>query len=228
MKNRTVIDWARVESELIRHEKISHYGNSHKEMLLRTAIESSIEKAKRLIRAKTSCVVKKVAVGERAGTMAVEGGITLNAGKTAKALSKSHYLAVFVVTIGPRLENCAVKLMKDGDSLEGYLLDKIGSIAAEEIAQSFEDFLRKDFSKKSLSVSMRYSPGYCGWPTEEQQKLNTILPFSNAGIKLNESCMMVPRKSISAVCGIGSEGVFAKIKAPCTLCGLKGCSYRRA
>ena len=131
------------------------------------------------------------------------------------------------MTIGKVLEDKASLLMREGDHLGGYLLDRIGSLAVESLARSFEEYLRKNYEVKNMSVSMRISPGYCDWPIEEQFNLAKALDFSKAGVRLTRNCMMVPRKSITAIVGIGPKRLFSKTKSQCEACDKKDCDYRR-
>jgi cobalamin-dependent methionine synthase I len=133
----------------------------------------------------------------------------------------------FLVTIGKDVEDAATSCMDSGDHLLGYLLDRAGSFAVESLAKNTEDALRRALAPKDLSVSMRFSPGYCDWPVEEQFKLIKIIDFAKAGVTLTKSCVMIPKKSISAVVGIGPKELFAKAKSPCALCNMKVCDYRR-
>ena len=96
-----------------------------------------------------------------------------------------------------------------------------------EYAKNAEDAIRDEYAAKGFSVSMRYSPGYCDFPIEEQFKLNKALNFSKIGIAINETCMMTPKKSITAIVGIGPKDLFKKKMSQCVVCGKKDCSYRR-
>jgi len=137
------------------------------------------------------------------------------------------HIYAFLVTIGKGVEEAATSLMNSGDHLLGYLLDRAGSFAVESMAKNMEDTLRRSLAPENLSVSMRFSPGYCDWPIEEQFKLAGIIDFAKAGVVLTENCVMIPKKSISAVVGIGPKVLFAKVKSPCAVCNMKVCDYRR-
>ncbi|MDD5137031.1 MAG: vitamin B12 dependent-methionine synthase activation domain-containing protein, partial [Candidatus Omnitrophica bacterium] len=108
-----------------------------------------------------------------------------------------------------------------------YLLDRVGSFAVESMAKNIEETLRKKLARKNLSVSMRFSPGYCDWPIEEQFKLAKIIDFDKAGVSLTESCVMIPRKSITAIVGVGPKDLFKEVRSPCAACNMKVCDYRR-
>ena len=61
------------------------------------------------------------------------------------------------------------------------------------------------------------------------QPLDEIIPidFSKAGVELTEGCMMVPKKSISAIAAVADEGVFKASMSGCDICENKGCDFRR-
>jgi cobalamin-dependent methionine synthase I len=134
---------------------------------------------------------------------------------------------VAVVTIGGALEKEASALTSGSDPLCGYLLDRIGSLAVESLADRLEKSLRYDYGARRKSVSSRFSPGYCYWPIEEQLKLDRLLAFAEAGVTLNEACMMVPKKSISCIMAVADEGVFREFVSSCDICEKQECDFRR-
>jgi len=54
------------------------------------------------------------------------------------------------------------------------------------------------------------------------------ISLSKIGITLNKNCMMIPKKSITAIVGLGPKGLFKKSRSQCGICDKKDCSYRRA
>lgn len=213
------IDWSLVRSDLLKQEKIK--------AALITAVDGYLEKSKSLILTHTVSVEKNIMV-IGPSSIEIEGGIKFNSKYLASHMKGAKLMRAFLVTLGNPLEDTASHLMKEGDGLGGYMLDRIGSIATEYLAENFENRLRETYAAKGLSVSMRFSPGYCDWPVEEQFKLADILDFSRIGVRLTEACMMTPKKSISAIVGIGPKALFSKVKSPCVLCDKKkDCDYRR-
>ncbi len=204
------IDWSWVKSELLRHERISEG---------KAAIKKVVAEALKEARSLASPASASITMNA--------GGISLLTPKISSYLKGAKSLYIYVVTIGARLEKKASLLMSKGEELKGYLLDRIGSLAVESLAEKEEEALRAECGRKGQSVSSRFSPGYCDWPLEEQRKLDGLVDFSKAGVSLTEKCMMVPKKSISAVIGIGPSGLFKKMDAPCVLCDKTDCDYRR-
>ena len=95
--------------------------------------------------------------------------------------------------------------MKDGDLLTGYVYDVIGSEVVEAAVDLMQDSLRKSMAAEGKKITNRYSPGYCGWDVAEQHKLFQLMPDNYCGIKLNDSALMNPEKSVSGFIGIGEH-----------------------
>lgn len=214
-----MIDWLRVKNELLKKEKPAS------PLSLETA-EACLKEAESLVAPKKISIEKKV-LGVSRDFVEIDGHIKFPGGKLASYIKGAGSARIFLVTIGSRLEERASLLMKEHEELRGYFLDAIGSLAVESLAEKFEDDLREKLACEDLSVSMRFSPGYCDWPIEDQFKLDEILDFSKAGVRLTKSCMMAPRKTISAMCGIGPKKLFAKKLSQCNICTMGSCDYRR-
>ena len=220
------IDWEWVRAHLSARERIGKItAGSTKEAViahLKEALDIAGSKATPRIYS-----VKKEIINFKPGSLQIEGDIILSGKELSKHIKGATHICAFVVTIGEDIEEAASSCMNSGDHLLGYLLDRAGSFAVESMAKNAEDDLRRALAPEGLSVSMRFSPGYCDWPIEEQFKLAQIIDFAKAGVILTKSCMMIPRKSISAVVGIGPKELFSKIRSPCSVCNMKVCDYRR-
>lgn len=141
-------------------------------------------------------------------------------------LRGSEELQAFICTIGDAPEEEAKSLLHSGSYLEAYVLDMWASTLTEATAEWVHQELRLAAGKRGLQVSNRFSPGYCGWKVEEQQKLFDLFPERCCGISLSPSSLMQPIKSISALVGIGREVRFRDYT--CELCSMKDCLYRRS
>ena len=74
-------------------------------------------------------------------------------------------------------------------------------------------------------MANRYSPGYCGWALSEQKRFFALFPENHCGIKLSDSCLMDPIKSVSGVIGFGRN--VKKTAYECQMCELTTCIYRK-
>jgi len=106
-------------------------------------------------------------------------------------------VALCICTIGPRLEKEIENLTKKNELLRALVLDALGSEAAEEVAIESDQIIAAKAREMNLWPSKRFSPGYGKWDIKEQRFVFSVLPGQKIGVSLKESCMMVPRKSIS-------------------------------
>jgi hypothetical protein len=87
----------------------------------------------------------------------------------------------------------------------------------------FEDHLCSTFALEQISCM---SPGSLeDWPIEEQKKLFSLLPGvdSMLGVRLTESFLMIPRKSVSGIYFPADVSFFN-----CQLCSRESCENRKA
>jgi hypothetical protein len=140
-------------------------------------------------------------------------------------LKKSDSAALFLCTAGGEIGNRSKKSMKDGDLLRGYVYDVVGSEAVEAATDLMQNNLEESVKQSGYLITNRFSPGYCGWMVVEQHKLFSLIPDNYCGIRLTESALMDPIKSVSGIIGIGKN--VKRAPYTCSFCDMKDCIYRR-
>jgi cobalamin-dependent methionine synthase I len=152
--------------------------------------------------------------------------ITFNIKKIVfQQIKKSDSVAVFLCTAGEDIGIMSRKAMQSKDLLKGYIYDVIGSEIVEAATDLMQDELEKSVVSTGKKITNRYSPGYCGWDVAEQFKLFQLLPENYCGIRLTESALMDPVKSISGIIGIGKNVRYNPYT--CRFCEMKDCIYRK-
>lgn len=139
-------------------------------------------------------------------------------------IKRSTKLAVFLCTAGHEIGMRSKSAMKEWDLLKGYLFDVIGTEIVEAATDLLQNELEREMELSGNKITNRYSPGYCGWDVAEQHKLFSLVPHSQCGIKLNQSALMDPIKSVSGFIGIGENVKFNPYT--CSLCEMDDCIYR--
>jgi cobalamin-dependent methionine synthase I len=140
-------------------------------------------------------------------------------------LKGAEEYAFFAVTAGPEPETLSKNLMKEGQFLEGYIVDLIATGIVESVADQLQEAVKSAARKDGFRITNRYSPGYCTWDVAEQQKLFGLLPGGCCGITLSESSLMLPIKSVSGIIGIGKEVKYRGYS--CEHCSIEQCACRR-
>lgn len=138
-------------------------------------------------------------------TVVMEGGVVFEGPLVARALAGATEVALAVCTIGPALDERVAALTASGDLLRALALDGAGIAAVSKVSQVVGERMCDEALARGLRAGMRASPGQEGWPIEQQRVLFGLLPAEQAGIRLTESCLMLPRKSVSFVVGLGPE-----------------------
>lgn len=153
-------------------------------------------------------------------------GIRFRVGKIiARELHQAEAFAFFTVSLGPGPEKMGRELIRSGNYLEGYLVDLIGSGMVESLVDQMHTHIKTMAGTRGMKVTNHYSPGYCSWEVNEQQKLFKLMPPGWCGITLSESSLMSPIKSISGIIGIGPEVAYHP--ASCALCPMPHCQFRK-
>ena len=118
-------------------------------------------------------------------------------------IKNAESVALFICTAGSEVDELSRKSMKEGDLLRGYVYDVIGSEVAEGAADRMQESMKTAVASSGMSITNRFSPGYCGWDVAEQHKLFTFFRENYCGITLTDSALMDPVKSVSGMIGIG-------------------------
>jgi hypothetical protein len=152
--------------------------------------------------------------------------IIFNIGKIIYGqIKKSGSVALFLCTSGEEIGLRSSRSMKEGDLLEGYIYDVIGSEAVEAAADLMQNYMQENLARSGRKMTNRFSPGYCGWDVAEQHKLFQLMPDNYCRISLTTSALMDPIKSISGIVGIGEN--VKRLPYTCNLCEMKDCIFRR-
>lgn len=212
-----------INVELI--EEAMGYGRGQSPEPFPEMIAYALGQCDRLCDIQGSLMVSDIFSLDKTGSMVVEG-ITFTVGKKiAQQLKSAEGCALFICTSGAGIGERSKELMAVGDLMEGYILDVIGSVTVECAVDKIQDSFEYELTNRGVKTANRYSPGYCGWALSEQKQFFELFPYNHCGIKLSDSCLMDPIKSISGVIGFGAH--VKKMAYECQMCELETCVYRK-
>ncbi len=137
-------------------------------------------------------------------TIELEGGGAFEGPLAARALAGAEKVALAVCTIGPALEARMNQLFPD-DPVAAMALDGAGTAALRRISDVIIRDLEDVAADHNWGLGMRAQPGQEGWSIWQQREIFDRLPTEEIGVRLNDSCLMIPRKSISFVMGMGPD-----------------------
>ncbi|MBD3396936.1 MAG: hypothetical protein GF418_15040 [Chitinivibrionales bacterium] len=132
----------------------------------------------------------------------------------------------FCVTLGPAIDALIAQYQKNALH-EAVVVDHVASITADVAADNVRAALQ-DRLPSGRALTKRYSPGHCDWPLHDQAVLFSLLGNAAAHVDLSDRFIMTPRKSITAVAGIGPEETVGRYGNACDRCAHRGCAFRTA
>lgn len=138
-----------------------------------------------------------------------------------KALRGSNKALIFACTLGIGIDRL-IKKYSETDPALALIFQAIGA----ERTESFTDeFLSEYAREKGVKLSPRFSSGYGDLALTSQKEIFALLnPQKRIGLTLNDSLLMSPTKSVTAIAGIGGDGCY---KERCSDCRKTDCEYRR-
>ena len=140
----------------------------------------------------------------------------------AKNLKDCNRIILFAATVGIGLDRLIAKY----NALSPTKALIFQAIGAERI-ESLCDLFNSDIKKEYKAVRPRFSAGYGDLSIEIQKDVFTALNCSkNIGVALNDSLLMSPSKSVTAIIGIANDSDCTD-KNGCTACNKTDCEFRR-
>lgn len=141
-------------------------------------------------------------------------------------LRNSDKAIIFCATVGIKLDRLIAKHMKS-DITKGFMLQAIGTERCESLCDTFVNDIKNHYRDKEIYLTPRFSPGYGDLKIDTQRDIFSILDLSRKiGVTLNESLIISPSKSVTAIMGI-SKSDCGYNKNKCIGCNMKECTFRQ-
>jgi len=128
------------------------------------------------------------------------GAFSVKSKSLSEHLKKSTRAVIFAATVGLDLDRLILKYSKTAPSL-ALMLQAIGAERIEALCDMFCNKLSEDYH-----ITSRFSPGYGDLPIEMQKEIFALLDCpKQIGLTLNDSMLMSPTKSVTAIVGISPK-----------------------
>jgi hypothetical protein len=169
---------------------------------VRRIIEAMAAEATRL--AALEAVVWRGAVTavDPLGEVTLDGRHRFHSRTLARLLGRSTEAMVFVMTVGPAIEERAQALLEAKLYVEALLVDTAAWAAIELGKQELRRRLLDAERARGRSLTARLGPGHSDWAVDEQAALFGVFGGTPLPVTVNESACMLPRKSISGIFGV--------------------------
>jgi hypothetical protein len=138
------------------------------------------------------------------------------------------FVAAGVCTIGGVIEKRVSEGFAASDRLRAVMLDEIGTLALFRLADRLEREIQAEAEKLGLEAGGVLNPGEDGLDISLQATIVELADGPSIGIS-NAALMLVPRKSVSMLLGIGSRMPKWSRGERCAVCAARDrCPHRRS
>lgn len=145
----------------------------------------------------------------------------------AALLEDCRECVLFAATLGAPLE-ALIRRAEIRDMTRALILDCCGSSAIEAVCDQAEQAIRRQLGGAE-HLTDRFSPGYGDMPIAFQRELAALLDTPRQiGLALTDSCILTPRKSVTAVIGLADRPQTKRFRG-CAYCSMfENCTFRKA
>lgn len=176
---------------------------------------------------KKSCVYEIFDIERKEEGICLKGTTLVLAGEDINAhLSKAEKCALMAVTLGLEVDRRIAYYSKT-DLAKGLIFDACAAAAVEALCDTVQDEIVLKAGAIGLEATSRYSPGYGDFDIAIQKEICKLLKtYERVGLSVNDSSIMIPRKSVTAVIGLQKEKCSDK-GHKCKNCDNRYCLYRK-
>ncbi len=213
------------ESELQRYAGLREEGAIPREYLER------VKKVARLV-IDPKGIYEEYSYDSETGTVYCENPVVLEALAIRKHLEGAEKVVLLAVTVGEAIEEQSSSYFKENEYTLGVLLDAAATTAVEQVANELQKLIEEKARKRGYYPTWRFSPGYGNWPVEAQRDIESMIDLSQIGLSVTETCMLFPRKSVTAIMGLkrecreGDLSIRQELRG-CSSCNQRDCASRK-
>ena len=125
-----------------------------------------------------------------------------NSKALAKNLAQCEEIILFSATVGVSLDRLIARYGKLSPT-KALLFQAIGAERVEKLCEAFLCEIKASLASEGKTLHPRFSPGFADFPLSYQSDIFAALnPHKHIGVTLNDSLLMSPTKSVTAIVGI--------------------------
>lgn len=171
---------------------------------LKRKIEDAIEYAVTLIQLKGAGM--RIPIQEMGQSKIIlSKSIVFESKDLAKMLRDCEEILLMGATAGNDIIDAIREDTDANDLTRGVVLDAVASEMVDASLDWIINYFNHELRRENKQIiKRRFSAGYGDFMLENQNLIYNILDLGHIGIRINESCIFMPEKSVTAVGGIQS------------------------
>ncbi|MDD4726974.1 MAG: hypothetical protein PHR70_09390 [Tissierellia bacterium] len=190
-------------------------------------LEESIDELKDIITPKTNWGEFPFQLNKSEKRIEFDNNLNIQDKGVFDGLCEADEIVVAIGTLGNLFDEKLNKYIAKNDYLKVIIYDAIGKAVYDCMQRDFEFYLGKKYDEKGMGKTNGFYPGINGWDLKDQKLVFSFFDKDFLDVKLNESYIMTPAKSFSAIYGIGEKIITKVVDNKCVYCNLKDCRFRK-
>jgi hypothetical protein len=149
--------------------------------------------------------LRQTAVREIVGArVELDGGAIMTSATLALLLQDSPAVQLFVVTLGPQVDERVHELFEAMDGLEGLFLDTAGWVIVQSALSAVRRRCAAKLRSEGYRLTRRIGPGYLDWALEEQAIVFRALAAGATlpPMEVLDSGAILPEKTLTGLFGL--------------------------
>ena len=153
------------------------------------------------------------------------GGVSAKSNTLDKALKNADRLLLFAASVGAPFDRLIQRYSRIEPS-KALIMQAIGAERVESLCDVFCASINSELCKDGKRLTTRVSPGYGDISLELQRDIFAVLDCPRKiGLTLDESLLMSPSKSVTALCGV-VDSAEKPAGNKCAACDKTDCRFR--
>lgn len=210
------------EPEFNISEIVRYMGGDFSDPATRSMVDSCVAECRDFVSYKVCYSCFPISVSEGAVSFPFADFKSKGLAKNLRGCTQS---VVFAATVGISFDRLITRYGSISP-LKSLAFQAIGAERIEALCDAFCGFLKNKFAPEQKFTRPRFSPGYGDFSIEYQREFFKVLDCGRKiGLFLNDSMLMSPSKSVTAVVGV-SENDCGIQKNKCARCANTECAFR--
>jgi len=207
-------------------ERVMRYLRSSRNLRprLHEMLPAAIEDAGRLAAPVFVYEIHKAKTLLRSGHLLLENGLSLGLPR-AERYPNTKYLAACVCSLGEAIENACREFSDTGQLVQAILLDAVSLSLMDSLLDKCLELLHGEARELHLFAGRPFSPGHQDMPMETQALLFRLVDPAPARVRLNESMVMHPLKSLSFFVQFTTGKGETRRSSRCRHCPMRTCPF---
>jgi len=165
-------------------------------------VEAAFQDAVPLIELKGSAVLVSVKEQDE-GHIVLATGEFLQSASLARMLYGSSEVLFMGATAGNVIMEEIGRESKQGRLSRAVVLDAVASEMTDKALDWITGHMGRELRRQGKGVTRsRFSAGYGDFALENQKIMYELLQLQNIGVKITDSCILIPEKSVTAIAGV--------------------------